>query len=791
MFDDSGTKYVRVMESKFLPWLWLVILAVLALYTWRWWSIHPMTVDSDLLALLPEEQVPATAQQAQVRLIAAAERRVIVLVGGGDLPAAIRAADAYYGALAQKEPAVGRIRYVVDATAQAGWRAFFTPYRYVLLPETLRAQLRDGNGALAVQQALQWYYSPVGLPGRLAPTEDPFQFFSQWQLERVGGSRLRVMQDRLVAGEGDRHYVALILEIPGSAFESGTQRRVVPALTNARAAAEQAVPGVTVTIAGIVLHAAEATDRAQREIWLIGLGSLVGIALLTLLAFRSPYLLLLAQVPILVGCLAAFALCSLLFGRLHAVTLVFGTTLLGVAVDYSFHYLCHTSREDTSAQRLAHLRSLVPGMGLAWITTVLAYLALAVPPFPVLRQMAVFSMSGLLFAWLTVLCWLPRLTRGGAQRDAGLVRTLAAMRHRWPRVRPDRATAAVTVVALAGITLGVLQVQVNDDIRLLQNSPQALLAEYQRALMLVGLPNPAQFLLVEAETPEGVLRAEEALREALDRFRERGVITGYQALSQWVPSVARQRADSTLLVRQVYARGGWLDQLGGHLGVSASWLEAARKARRAAGTNTIDLEAWLHSPASEPFRPQWLGRTEHGYASIILLHGIQGRAGVDALSALARQAPGVVWVDRVENISRLLGIYRREISGVIGLGYLLVLTALIARYRRAAWRVIAPTFIASLTVLGLFGWIGFTVNLFTALALLLVLGMGVDYGIYLHEEREDHTGAWLGVCLAALSTLMSFGFLAFSRTPALHIFGLTMLCGVGVAWLLAPSFSAR
>jgi predicted exporter len=790
VLDDFSSTFARLIRSKVASWVWLVILGGLALHLGFWWSSHPGAFDSDLLALLPEDDLPMVARQAQARLTTAAERRVIMLVGGSDLPTAIRAGDAYYKTLLGRQPAVGRITYSLDGATQARWRTFFVPYRYVLLSKKQQAILRDGDGTIAIRQALLRYYSPLGLPDRLTPTEDPFQLFSDWQLERARTTRLRVMHDRLVAMEGERHYVTLTLEMDGSAFDQKVQARVLSALEEARAAAEQAVPGVAVMAAGIVLHAAEATVRAQQEMLLIGVGSFIGIALLALLAFRSLYLLFLAQLPLLVGSLAALSICSLLFDRIHVVTLVFGTSLLGVAMDYSLHYLCHTRREDTVNQRIARLLPLAPGMSLAWLTTVLGYLAIAIPPFPVLRQMATFSVSGLLFAWLAVLLWLPRLTRGGLRSESGLVTILAGMHHRWPRVRADRMIFAAAAVFIVGASLGVLRVQVNDDIRLLQNSSQSLIEQQRHVMRLTGTPNPAQFLLVEARTPEAVLQAEEAAREALDRILDRGLIASYQAVSQWVPSVARQREDYALLDQRMYAQGGWLEQLARHLGLPASWLDAPRKAYRATGSKNLHVDEWLTASVSEPFRHQWLGQTEHGFASVILLHDIQGQTGLEALRAIAQGTPGVAWVDKLENISSLLGAYRQRIGAVVGLGYLLVLATLIARYRRAAWRVIAPTVVASVATCALFGWVGITFNLFTVLALLLVLGIGIDYGIYLYEEREDATRAWVAVSLSAASTLLSVGLLAFSWTPALQIFGLTMLCGVGLAWLLTPSFNS-
>ncbi len=73
------------------------------------------------------------------------------------------------------------------------------------------------------------------------------------------------------------------------------------------------------------------------------------------------------------------------------------------------------------------------------------------------------------------------------------------------------------------------------------------------------------------------------------------------------------------------------------------------------------------------------------------------------------------------------------------------------------------------------------------LALLLLLGMGVDYGIFLEEAQGVRRArGWLAVVLASVSTLLSFGLLSLSATPALHFFGTTMLIGITTIALLTP-----
>jgi predicted exporter len=92
-------------------------------------------------------------------------------------------------------------------------------------------------------------------------------------------------------------------------------------------------------------------------------------------------------------------------------------------------------------------------------------------------------------------------------------------------------------------------------------------------------------------------------------------------------------------------------------------------------------------------------------------------------------------------------------------------------------------------VLGLLGWLGQPLQLFHVLALALLLGVGIDYGIFLFEHRGDGA-AWTAVVLGAASTWLAFGLLALSHTPALRAFGFTLLVGLAAVALLAPTLRA-
>ncbi|MCL1487440.1 MAG: hypothetical protein MH186_05725 [Marinobacter sp.] len=134
--------------------------------------------------------------------------------------------------------------------------------------------------------------------------------------------------------------------------------------------------------------------------------------------------------------------------------------------------------------------------------------------------------------------------------------------------------------------------------------------------------------------------------------------------------------------------------------------------------------------------------------------------------------------------SALLGGYRVTVSLWMALAYSLVMLVLIMRYGRHWWRVILPPALATVMTLGLLAVFGQPLNLFNLLAALLILGIGLDIGIFVRESNGE-LPAWEAVTLSAITSLLAFGLLALSETPVLHHFGMTVLPGIGLAWLIA------
>jgi predicted exporter len=192
---------------------------------------------------------------------------------------------------------------------------------------------------------------------------------------------------------------------------------------------------------------------------------------------------------------------------------------------------------------------------------------------------------------------------------------------------------------------------------------------------------------------------------------------------------------------------------------------------------------WLTSAASLSYRHLWLGKVAGSYGEVVTLGGIRDLAPLQALSA---PADGVRFVDKVGDISRLLARYQRITIWIVVAGHLGVLLLFSLRYGfRSAVRVVASPALACLATLGLFGLLGEAASLFSTFALLLVLGIGIDYAIFLREGRGSPLSSLIAVLVCAATTLLSFGLLAFSTTPFIHSFGLTLLLGISLAVVIA------
>ncbi len=745
--------------------------------------------DTNILALLPANQQAPLADLASTRMADHFANDTLLLVGAPKarqdelLPAARR--------LKQALTDSGQFTTVSSGgnnQLQQQLQTFYQPYRYQLLTPELRQLLQAGDQQALIRRSLQQLHSPMA-PPRAAPfRDDPFNLLGSWlqQLQPAGGFRLDPWG--LVASDADYQYRVLQASFAGSAYDPANQQRLLKAIDAAIATAGlQQESGLRLLRSGLLFHAAAGAEQARSEMSTIGLGSLAGIVLLLFWYFRSPRPLFLPLLSIGAGLLLALTACLLLFGRVHIITLAFGASLVGVSVDYALHYLC--AQRQLAGRTLHHI---LPGITLGLITSVLAYSAQALTPFPGLRQMAVFAAIGLMGAWLTVVCWFPLLSpapdAAAATQTSRLWPAIAALaaRRRW-------LAALLLAVGLCSLW-GLSQLRFDDSLQNLQSSPAALLADEARVQQLSQRAGASRFLLLQADAAETLLQTEEALRQQLDSLVANGQLHSYQALSQLIPSIARQQQDYQLVRRQLLqGQGQGIGQLFATLGAGADAASASESRLAQHQPRWLTPADWADHPVSQLLPFLWLqgdaSTALPAALSVISLGPVAEPAVYLQLQAVADEHSGVTLVNRVADISGLLASYRVTVGEWMLLAAVAIALLLRLRYGRGGWLILALPLLSTLMTFGLLALQGHPLTLFHLLAALLVLGIGLDTGIFLRESTgEPH--AWDAVSLSALTSILAFGLLALSQTPVLHYFGATVLPGILLTWLLSLALRA-
>jgi len=779
-----------ILRDKAIAILWLLFLAALAGWLVLRADSGPM-VNANLIDLLPKQKLDPVVSETIGRVTERFERTVVFVVESDHVEDARSAADHLSRRLRESgQFRALRLRYDHDMMWESG--AFYFPMRFQLLDHRSRSIVEAGDLSSFERTILKRYFSPGASLSSSVVSKDPLLLLSGYLEARASeaAGRLRPENGYLTLRTQGKVFVVIAAELETSPFSYGMQEQLVPLLDEVRLELPKAFNGTELLMAGVLAHAIAGTEQAITEISSVGLGSLLGVMALLLVVFRSWLPFGLSTISILAGCLGGFAICIALFGQVHLLTLVFGSSLVGISVDYSLHFFCDRFRlMETWTPRLA-IAHIFPGITLGLVTSIIGFSGLFVTPFPGMREMAVFSSSGLIVAYGCVLCWYPvcsaRLKRPAFQRPLGWANAYTRLwkrRWRWP-------VKVGLALLLAVVSTGWLGLTAEDDVRLLQTPDPRVVAEVDRTRMLIGRNLASQFFLVEGRTKEAFLRHEEQLTERLRNLQRSGRLEGHMAISDFLPSAVRQRETRRLLAPLVLDDQGILARVAQRVGLPSAVRETyAREFVANLELPPVDLDAWLTHPVSEPYRNLWIGQTDRGVIGVV---GLRGVFDLAALKSAAAAMPAVHFVDPAGEVSELFSNYRQEAGWLAFYSYLLVTFLLVVRYGiLGGLAVVTPPILAAFASLGIFGLLGQPISLFNVMALFLVLGIGVDYGLFFRETGLAHASTFLAISMSSLTTILAFGLLAFSQTAAISAFGLTILIGICVAFLLSPLAGAR
>ena len=766
-------------------------------------------IDGDIFSLLPNGAQQAELNSAIKQHQLSVNNKLLFFVGATDVVAAERAANYFEGQLRDTLQGIvqiegtssiaitGRLNAEVKGDSEAKGHSLLYAARYHLLDTKSRDMLQDKNTQALIQQSMQLLFSPLSVSDSSLLEYDPQLLFVQYLSElSVKHNTFSIKNHWLTKALEGKTYFFLDVGLGENALSMDQQIVMVDHIRKVMKQTENRFSDVDIVTAGAAYHAAAGVTQGKREMSTVGFGSAVGVLFLLVFVFRSVVPVMFSLVAIGSGSLAALVACFHVFGSVHVMALVFGASLIGVTIDYAFHFYTEKNynkdaqmANDQSAARA--LRHVFPGIFLGMLTSVVAYLSMGMGSFLLMQQVALFSAVGLFASFLCVVCLFP-IWGGSTGSVAPLAKWYADMVLTLPTLSWMRYKHVVLVVIGLLMLPGVLQLQPQDDVRLLQTSPELLQEEERRFFAIMGIKPAFQFYLVGGESAQDVLEREEALVSQLERLKADGALGGINGITMTLPSEKRQREDYQLRNDSYQNDADQWQAYYQMIGFSALQQAAFHSAFQASKNKPLTFDHFRKSDLFKRVSTQWIGDVDRHFYSIVTLTNVMD---VARLKLLAKNTNDVALIDQAGDFSRLLKDYRENTSLWLLLAYGLIALFLIYRYGFiSALRYMVPPVFAAWVSLAVIGYSGQVFNIFNIFALILVLGIGIDYVLFFAEGGDstvDAAPTMLSITLSAITTLLSFGLLALSETHAISGFGLTMLIGISVVYFLSPIYAMK
>jgi len=554
--------------------------------------------------------------------------------------------------------------------------------------------------------------------------------------------------------------------------------------------------GLTIRRAGGYRVSTETEDLIRTEGIVNATVSLSLVLLLVFVVFRSVRVLLAAAIPLLLALALTIAVNGFWWPLSTAATgcaaMLFGLGVDGVLLLY-VRYLEERRGGLDAESAVGGLSGSVGSMWLGFTTTAAIYFGLTLIDFPSLNEVGrLVGVAILLSGALVVLVVPALLPRTLSARQA---RTLPmgwlgrfVSRHRRAIVW---SSAALTVVA----SVAALDLRVVPSLQRLQ--PQTAGTRVEREILATfAVPDDTLLMVAEGDALEPLLEAQWRLARDL------------AAGAPWVPT----SSPAGLLpprTRQEASRGALQDS-----GLTPAIVSARlRRAAAAVGFRPDAFEPFESrlprlldargGPTLDGYLAAGLGdligryvrRTSGGYMVVAYAYP-RNADDYAALEAIVRAAGQPVTLTGTTFVNReLSSVFRPQLvrGAVIGVLASLLLAFVVFRRVWPTLLSVLPTAVGVLWSAGVLAAAGVELDLFSVFALLMCVGIGVDYSIHvLHRQSSSGIGVVAvldrvspAIVLAWITTCIGFGTLTMSAYGPLRSLGIVSVVTVTACLLSA------
>lgn len=591
---------------------------------------------------------------------------------------------------------------------------------------------------------------------------------------------------------------------------------------------DSARAGVDVALAGwLMIHLAEQQSSAEdlRRATLIALVLVVIMLTVVLRRLAAP---IVVAVPLVLSLVITLAVATVLVGNLNLISAFTLPALVGLGIDFGIHLYTRFVFESTAgaspspgepdegspgqlrerAMRRA-IRATIGASATSAITTAAAFLSLALVEFRGFREFGILGGAGVLVTLVTTYAVLPPLaivlTRAKVSSRAGShPRPARSAPRRWSRIL---AGVVVMLGAIGAIVAGLhlSELAFENDFRRLRGTSEVITLTESLEDELGVLLNPTVFVVPDLDAARAV---EEQARQlhaarASDGEEHRIGIAEVASAARLIPADMEERSEVLAGMRSVLERAL---AFGEDVSPALRDPERLRALERLIELTSVEPHGLDDLPVALRRRLvaadgdaliAFVWPDDRLYRDTVMLRWLDLidtlRARVEAAIGPERAA-GVRVLDERRIPLDVVALIRRDLPRALTLACALVLLALFVHFRRVTivLAVAGSMALAMLLLLGALAVTGVQLNVYNAVVLPCIVGVGIDNAVHIRHAYQRMRGArgaigrvlattGVAALLSSITTGIGFGAAMIARQGGLQSMGLTAMIGVACA----------
>jgi 1-acyl-sn-glycerol-3-phosphate acyltransferase len=526
------------------------------------------------------------------------------------------------------------------------------------------------------------------------------------------------------------------------------------------------------------------------------LTSTITVILLVLLIaffFRSVTAPVLVMMPVVFGAVFSLAMISIFKGSISIIAVGGGSIILGIAVNYSLHFLTHYKSHPNIENVI---RDLSFPMIIGSATTIGGFLCLQFLSIPVLRDLGLFSALSLVGAAVSTLIFLPHFIshkRISAEQHSGFEKFNTQLE----KISRNKYLILLFIILTAFFFHFAKQVKFENDMTKINYMTPQLQRSEKMFNQFSNLYQKSVFVMARGSTLEDALSNNEKILPLCHKMKNSGTVSGFTNISTVFASEGEQvrRIENWKTYwtpEKISAVYGLLTAEGKnyHFNEMAFKPFLEQTSKSYSPLNAVDFKT-LKSALADNF----IEKKENGFTVINILK--TKKENVNKVYKTLDGMPHVSVFDRQFITDKLIKAVGSDFNFITLFTTLIVFLALLLSYGRLELTLITfiPMAVSWIWILGIMALADIKFNIINIILSTFVFALGDDFCIFTSDSLQQEyaegkrmdASVRISILLSALTTIIGLGMLVFAKHPALRSIALVSIIGIVCVWVMSQT----